>query len=94
LTDEFTKLYVIIDDQDAHGRRRVSGIGLGWQHCTTLYPAPAGIGSLRDLGLAARHMEMGKVASRGTTMKLRKYCQAADQPASGYEASNKNAKDI
>ncbi len=63
LTDEFTKLYVIIDDQDAHGRRSVRAIGLGWPHYTTLYPAPAGIGSLTDVGLAAHPLEPGKVVS-------------------------------
>jgi hypothetical protein len=53
LPDELTKLYVIIDNQDAHGGKIVRGIGLRWPHCTTLYLAPAGIGSLRDVGLAA-----------------------------------------
>ena len=42
LPDEFTKLYVIIDDQYAHGGQSVRAIGLGRPHYITLYSAPAG----------------------------------------------------
>jgi hypothetical protein len=38
LPDELTKLYVIIDNQDALGGEIVQGIGLGWPHYTNLIP--------------------------------------------------------
>src|ERR1700733_6614848 len=45
LPDEFTQLYVIIDDQDAHGGQSVRAIGLGGRHYSLFYSAPAGIES-------------------------------------------------
>jgi hypothetical protein len=62
LPDELTKLHVVIDNQDALGGEIVRGIGLGWPHYTTLYLAPAGIGSLRDEGPAAHPIELAIVA--------------------------------